>query len=235
VINTIVAEVLSQISDRLEQAEDFHHELRAILKEIALNHSRIIFDGNGYSEEWVKEAEERGLPHIRSTVEAISALISDKSIQVFEKHGVFSSTELHSRYEIYLEQYSKTINIEAQTMIDMAKRQILPVVMRYATELAHSINTIGSACAEANVSTQTTLLQEISSLLKDLKDKIDTLQVATTKAKELNGDANRQGIYYRDVVFPAMNDLREVVDTLEILVDYELWPLPSYTQMLFML
>lgn len=235
VINTIVAEVLSQISDRLEQAEDFNLELRTILKEIALNHSRVIFDGNGYSEEWIKEAEERGLPHIRSTVEAIPALISDKSIQVFEKHRVFSSTELHSRCEIYLEHYSKSLNIEAQTMIDIARRQILPVVMRYATELAHSVNTIRSAYAEANVSTQVSMLQETSSLLSELKDKIDTLEEVTAKAKDLHGEAYLQGKYYRDVVFEAMNELRSVADKLEILVDYELWPLPSYTQMLFML
>lgn len=235
VINTIVAEVLSQIADRLEKAEDFHHELRAILKEIALNHSRIIFDGNGYSEEWVKEAEKRGLPNIRSTVEAIPALISDKSIQLFERHGVFCPTELHSRYEIYLEQYSKSINIEAQTMIDIAKRQILPIVMRYATELAQSINSIRSAYSEADVSTQTALLKDISSLLKELNEKINKLQDTTTKAKEIHGDANAQGIYYRDFVFTAMNELRSVADQLEVLVDYELWPLPSYTQMLFML
>ena len=235
VINTIVAEVLSQIADRLEKAEDFHHELRSILKEIALKNSRVIFDGNGYSEEWVKEAEVRGLPHMHSTVEAISALISDKSIQVFEKHGVFSATELHSRYEIYLEQYSKSINIEAQTMIDIAKRQIFPAVMRYATELAQSVNSIRSAYAEADVTTQTTLLQEISSLLKEFNEKINTLQDVTAKARDLHGDANRQGIYCRDFVFTAMNELRSVADRLEVLVDYELWPLPSYTQMLFML
>lgn len=235
VINTIVAEVLSQISDRLEQTEDFHLELRTILKEIALNHSRVIFDGNGYSDEWIKEAEERGLPHIRSTVEAIPALISDKAIQVFEKHRVFSSTELHSRYEIYLEHYSKSINIEAQTMIDIARRQILPVVMRYATELGKSINTIRSAYAEADVSTQVSMLHETSTHLKGLKDKIDVLEDVTTKAKDLHGEPYLQGKYYRDVVFEAMNELRIVTDRLEVLVDYELWPLPSYTQMLFML
>lgn len=235
VINTIVAEVLSQMSDRLEQAEDFHTELRALLKEIALNHSRILFDGNGYSEDWIVEAEKRGLPHLRSTVDAITALISDKAIQLFENHGVFSSTELHSRYEIYLEQYSKSINIEALTMIDIAKRQILPVVMRYATELAQSIHTIRSAYSEADVSAQTELLHEISSLLKELKHCISTLEENTRHAKELHGDAYAQGVYSRDVVFNTMNELRNIADQLEILVDYELWPLPSYAQMLFML
>ncbi|AGA68565.1 glutamine synthetase [Desulfitobacterium dichloroeliminans LMG P-21439] len=235
IINTIVAEVLSQMADRLEQADDFHSELQAILREVAINHSRVIFDGNGYSEEWVKEAERRGLPNLTSTVEAISALISNKTIDLFKKHGVFSHTELHSRYEIYLELYSKTINIEALTMIDVAKRQVLPAVVRYSTELANSINTIRTADPKADVSAQKDLLNEIAPLLKDLGLIIKDLQDATTAAKQLHGDAYRQGILYRDLVFKTMNELRQIVDHLEVLVDYEMWPLPSYTKMLFRL
>ncbi|MGI1658765.1 MAG: glutamine synthetase III [Desulfitobacterium sp.] len=235
VLNTIVADVLSQMADRLEQAQDFRQELHALLKEIAVNHSRIIFDGNGYSEDWVKEAEKRGLPNIPSTVEAISALVSDKTIDVFEKHRVFNGTELHSRYEIYLEQYSKTINIESLTMIDVAKRQVLPAVMRYSTELANSINAIRTVDPEADVSAQRYLLDEISPLLKELSLGIKNLQEGTTAARLLHGDAYKQGIYYRDVVFEGMKILRQVVDQLEILIDYEMWPLPSYTKMLFRL
>lgn len=235
VINTIVAEVLSQMADRLEKAEDFHGELQAILQEIAIHHSRVVFDGNGYSEEWVKEAARRGLPNLSSTVEAISALISEKTIELFKHHGVFSATELHSRYEIYLEQYSKTINIEALTMVDVAKRQILPAVMRYSTELAHSINTICAADPEAEVLAQRSLLNEISPLLKDLSLKTKALQDATWAAKQLHGDAYKQGIYYRDVVFKSMNELRQTADQLEVLMDYDMWPLPSYTKMLFRL
>lgn len=235
VINTIVAEVLSQMADRLEKAADFHRELQAILQEIAIRHSHVIFDGNGYSEEWVKEAKKRGLPNLSSTVEAISALISEKTIELFKHHGVFSATELHSRYEIYLEQYSKTINIEALTMVDVAKRQILPAVMRYSTELAHSINTIRTADPEAEVLAQKSLLNELSSLLKELSFKTKALQEATCAAKQLHGDAYKQGIYCRDVVFKAMNELRQIADQLEVLVDYDMWPLPSYTKMLFRL
>jgi len=235
VINTIVAESLSQMADRLEQAEDFTEELHNILQEIAIKHSRIIFDGNGYSEEWVKEAERRGLPNITSSVEAISALIDDKAIKLFSKHKVFNATELHSRYEIYLEQYSKTINIEALTMIDMAKRQILPAVVRYSTELANSINTILQADPQADVTAQRDLLAEISPLLRELNLKIKALQDTTTTAKGLHGDAYKQGLYYRDYVFEAMNELRQVVDQLEVLIDYEMWPFPSYTKMLFRL
>lgn len=235
VINTIVAESLSQMADRLEQAEDFTEELHNILQEIAIKHSRIIFDGNGYSEEWVKEAERRGLPNITSSVEAISALIDEKAIKLFSKHKVFNATELHSRYEIYLEQYSKTINIEALTMIDMAKRQILPAVVRYSTELANSINTILQADPQADVTAQRDLLAEISPLLRELNLKIKALQDTTTTAKGLHGDAYKQGLYYRDYVFEAMNELRQVVDQLEVLIDYEMWPFPSYTKMLFRL
>ncbi len=235
VLNTIVAEILCQMADRLEKAPDFHQELSLILQEIAVNHSRVIFDGNGYSEDWVKEAQRRGLPNITSTVEAISALINKKTTALYEKHKVFSATELHARYEIYLEQYSKTINIEALTMIDVAKRQIFPTVMRYATELAHSINTIRLTDPNLDVSAQSSLLQKTSTLLNELNSFIDSLQGATTQAKQLHGDAYEQGIFYRDVVFQAMNELRNIVDQLEVLIDYEMWPLPSYTKMLFRL
>lgn len=235
VLNTIVAEVVSQIADRLEKAEDFQVELRAILKEIALNNSRVIFDGNGYSEEWVQEAERRGLPHFRSTVEAIPAIILEKNVAIYEKHGVLSRTELHSRYEIFLEQYSKSINIEAQTMLDMAQRNILPATIKYVTSLAKSINTVKAAYAEADMSAQTDLLKEASSLLAALKQRITELQTVTAQAKDLAGDAYEQGVFYRDVVFKAMGELRQVADQLEGLVDAELWPFPTYAEMLFML
>ncbi|NMA70109.1 MAG: glutamine synthetase type III [Desulfitobacterium sp.] len=235
VLNTIVAEVLRKMADRLEKASNFHEELQSILQEIAVNHSRIIFDGNGYSEEWVEEARKRGLPNITSTVEALSALISEKTVQLYERHKVFNNTELHARYEIYLEQYSKTINIEALTMIDVAKRQIFPTVMRYTTELANSINTIRLTDPNLDVSAQSSLLKKTTTFLNELNNRIDALKDATTQAKELHGEPYKQGIFYRDVVFQAMKELRNIVDQLEVLIDYEMWPLPSYTKMLFRL
>lgn len=183
VLNLIVAETLSLIADRLEKAEDFHGELRKLLKEIATNHSRVLFDGNGYSEEWVEEAERRGLPHFRSTVDAVPALLLEKNIAIYEKHGVLDRTELHSRYEIYLEQYSKSINIEALTMIDMAQKQILPAAIKYVTTLAKSINTVKTAYAEAEVSAQTELLKDSSSLLAGLKQKLTTYKALLLKLK----------------------------------------------------
>lgn len=234
VLNTIVAEILSQISDRLEKASDFNAELRIILKEIATKNKRVLFEGNNYSAEWVEEATKRGLPNITSMVEAAPVLISEKSLALFEKHQVLTSTELHSRYEILLEQYSKQINIEALTMIDMGKRQILPAVIKYANDLAVSINAIKNASAGAVVVAQEEILNELSSLLASFKQKLGKLEKVTEEAQGIDNDAYAQASYYHDVVFTAMGSLRVDGDKLETMVDAELWPLPTYAQMLFM-
>ncbi len=232
ILNTIVSEVISQIADRLEDSSDFKQDLQSILKEIAVKHKRIIFDGNGYSPEWAEEAARRGLPNITSMVEAIPALISEKAIRLFEKHQVFSKVELHSRYEILLEQYCKNINIEALTMIDMTKRQILPVAIKYATELALSINAIKSAGADTSV--QSEVLNETSTYLVSLKQKLNELEKVTAEAKTIEDDYYVQGVFYRDEVFKAMGALRIEADKLETIIEAELWPMPTYAQMLFM-
>ncbi|ATW26051.1 glutamine synthetase III [Candidatus Formimonas warabiya] len=234
VLNTIVAEVLDQIADRLEKAIDFEGELQELLREIARKHSRIIFDGNNYAEEWVEEAERRGLPNIKSLVEALPYLISEKSVQLFEKHHILSKVELHSRYEIVLEQYCKHINIEAQTMIDMAKRQIIPAAVKYVTSLATSVAAVKNASALADTSVQEGILNEASALLASLKQKLNHLEAATAQAKAMD-DLYEKSVFYRDGVFKAMNDLRPDADKLETIVDAELWPMPTYAQMLFML
>ncbi|WP_094546077.1 glutamine synthetase III [Petroclostridium xylanilyticum] len=233
VLNTIVAETLCQIADRLEGASDFNAEVQALLKEIVVNHKRVIFNGNGYSEEWVEEAERRGLPNIKSTVEAIPYLISEKSIKLFEKHKVFSSTELHSRYEIHLENYIKQINIEALTMLDMAKRQILPAVVKYTNELASSINAVKAAGVDADISVQEEMLREVSATLVSFKKNIATLEKVTAEAANMHGDTYKQACFYRDEVFAAMGRLRVDGDKLETLVDAALWPMPTYAELLF--
>ena len=233
VLNTIVAEALCQIADRLEQAENFEAELQALLKEIAIKHSRIVFDGNNYSEEWVAEAERRGLPNIRSTVDAIPAWISEKAVAVFTKHGVLNEAELHSRYEILLEQYNKTINIEAQTMLYMTKRQIVPAGLKMLQNLANNISTV-KAVADVPVSAQERLLKQISQVMVTLDERLQTLEAKTKEAANID-DVFEKGLYYRDEVFTAMNSLREAVDQLEELVDKEYWPLPTYAEMLFKL
>jgi glutamine synthetase len=235
VLNSIVAEVLSQMADRLEKAECFADELKIVLKEIAVTHARIIFDGNNYSDEWVEEAERRGLPNIRSTVDAIPAWVTGKAIALFEKHGVLSKTELHSRYEICLEQYSKTINIEAQTMLYMAKRQIIPAGMKYVQSLASGISAIKGVSQITPVSAQEGILNQVSSILASLHQNLGFLEEKAQYALELHADAYAQGMFYRDQVFSAMTALRQDVDLLEEWMDEEFWPLPTYADMLFKL
>jgi glutamine synthetase len=233
ILNTIVAESLSQIADRLEKATNFDEEVQLLLKEIVKKHKRIIFNGNGYSEEWVKEAEKRGLPNIRSTVEAIPALIKEKNVKLMEKHGVLSKVELESRYEISLENYIKTINIEALTMLDIAKRQILPAVITFATKIAESINSVKATGLNADISAQTELLEEVSTLMSEFKKNISELENAVNEASNMNSDSYSKACYYRDVIFTKMGILREIGNKLETIVDAELWPLPTYADMLF--
>jgi len=235
VLNLIIAEILSQFADRLEQATDFDQALQEILKETATNHKRILFDGNGYSEEWVEEATKRGLPNISSTVEAALVLIRQSTIDLYEKHKVLNRVELESRYEINLEQYSKQINIEALTMIDMAQHQIIPAAVKYSTQLAKSINAIKSASGAADVSVQEDLLKDLCSILVSFKVKLNALEKDVQAANVMTNDAYEHAVYYRDIVFKAMQALRIDGDKLETIVDADLWPLPTYAQMLFML
>ncbi len=233
VLNTIVAEVLSEVADRLEKAKDVNSEVKAILAEYVTKHKRVVFNGNGYSDEWVAEAEKRGLPNIKTTVESIKALISEKNIAVMGKHGVLSKVELESRYEISLENYIKTINIEALTMIEIAKRQILPAVIKFATNLAASINTIKATGLAVDLTVQTELLTEVSSLAAALKKNIAVLEDAVEKASNAHGDTYKQAELFRFDVFEKMGTLRDVADTLETLVDKDVWPMPTYGDLLF--
>jgi glutamine synthetase len=235
VLNLIIAEVLSQFADRLEQTSDFQQALKQLLKETVSNHKRILFNGNGYSQEWVEEAAKRGLPNVTSTVDATLVLKREPIINLYEKHNVLNKTEVESRYEIYLEQYCKQINIESLTMIDIAKRQIIPAAVKFSTQLANSINAIKSASSSSDISVQETLLKDLCSTLASFKLKLNSLEDSTQKALTLSDDAYAQGVFYRDVVFKAMQDLRIDGDHLETIIDSNLWPLPTYAQMLFML
>lgn len=232
-LNTIVAETLSRIADRLEKAKNVQAEIQTIITDIIKNHKRVIFNGNNYSDDWVKEAEKRGLPNIKSTVASIPALISDKVVSVFEKHGVLSKTECHSRYEINLEAYVKTINIEALTMLDMAKRQILPASLKFATEIADAINTVKAASTQASVAAQEKLLVEVSSVIDSFSKNITALEKTLEGAEKAEHDVLKYAEYYRDVVFTTMGTLRTDGDKLETLVSAELWPIPTYADMLF--
>lgn len=232
VLNTAVAEILEGFADRLEKATDVQAEVMTIIKETVKDHKRIIFNGNGYSDEWVEEAERRGLPNLTSTVEAAKEMIKEKNMAVLEKHGVLTREESESRYEITLENYSKTINIEALTSIEMVRRQILPVAVDYATNLAASINEIKATGIEVNTSVQGELLVSVSNLASSIKEKVDALEEAVKKAEVIE-DSYEMASAYRNDVFAKMNALREDVDTLETEVDSEIWPLPTYSELLF--
>lgn len=233
VLNTIVAETLKEIADRLETSENFDDDVQTVLKDIIKNHKRIIFNGNGYSDEWITEAESRGLPNIKSTVDAIPALITEKSKKLFEKHGVFTGKELESRYEISLEDYIKVINVEALTMIDMAVRQILPPAVEYTAKLAASLTAIKSAVPSADTSAQEDMIKELSTAASKFKKSVETLENAVKEAQGMEEDSFKKASYYRDVVFKEMGTLRYYGDRLESMVDSKLWRLPTYADMLF--
>ncbi|RDU22705.1 glutamine synthetase III family protein [Anaerosacchariphilus polymeriproducens] len=231
VLNTIVAETFAEACDALEKAEDFDLAVHDLIKKYATEHQRIVFNGNGYSEEWVEEATRRGLPNITSMVEAIPALITDKAVKLFETFGVFTKAELESRAEIRYEAYSKAINIEARAMIDIAGKQIVPSVIKYTTSLAQSINSIKAAC-DADVSTQVELLNETSDLLSETKVALSKLIDVTTRASEME-EPKAQALFYKDEVKVAMDALRAPVDKLEMIVDKDMWPMPSYGDLIF--
>ena len=230
VLNTIVADAFSQACDVLEKADDFELAVHDLIKEYATDHQRIVFNGNGYSDEWVAEAERRGLPNIKSMVDAIPCLATDKTVELFGKYKVFSKAELESRVEIKYENYAKAINIEAKTMIDMASKQILPAVIGYTKSLADTILAVKGAGAPAAV--QTDLLNDVSKLLEEAKAALVTLEEVTDKATE-TGDMAAEARYFHESVVPAMAALRTPVDKLEVLVDKKVWPMPSYSDLLF--
>lgn len=230
VLNTIVAEAFSEACDVLEKADNFDEAVHDLIKQYATEHQRVVFNGNGYSDAWVEEAEKRGLPNIRSMVEAIPALTTEKAVSMFEKFKVFTKAELESRAEIKFESYAKAINIEARTMIDMASKQIIPAIIKYTKDLADTVVAVKEAGADASV--QAELLTEVSGLLAETKKALEALKVATDQAAAMEEGENQARFYHFDVV-PAMEALRTPVDTLEMIVDKEAWPMPSYGDLIF--
>lgn len=230
VLNTIVAEAFAEACDVLEQAEDFEMAVHDLIKKYLTEHQRIIFNGNGYSDEWVVEAERRGLPNIKSMVDAIPALTTDKAVALFEKFHVFTRAELESRAEIQYETYAKAINIEAKAMIDIASKQIIPAVIKYTKSLADTVNSVTAAGAEASV--QIELLNETSALLSDTKVALAKLIDLDKKAAEVSEGAELAH-YFHEEIIPAMAELRAPVDELEMIVDKEMWPMPSYGDLMF--
>ena len=230
VLNTIVADVLAEIADELEKASDVNAKAQEILQKITVEHKKIIFNGDNYTEEWAKEAEKRGLPNIRNSVDGLDVMQEDCIAKLFERHGVLSKEELHARHEIILERYCKEINIEGLTTLQMAKRQILPAVMEYSGMLAGAANSVKSLGVDADVHVNS--LKEVCSLTSALQSNVAALEAAVDKASEVDG-VHAQAKAYRDAVIPAMGAVREAADKLETIVDASIWPLPTYAEMLF--
>ena len=230
VLNTIVAESFREIADELEKTDNFDMACHDMIKKLFTEHHRIVFNGNGYSDEWVEEAERRGLPNIKSMVDAVPALTAPKAIKLFESFGVFTESELRSRAEIKYEAYAKAINIEAKSMIDIASKHIIPAVVSYTTELANSVIAVSEAGVDS--STQKELLDEVTKYLKEMKAALKKLTEVTEKASDIT-EGKEQATYFRDVVKVAMDELRAPADKLEMIVDKEFWPFPSYGDLLF--
>lgn len=230
ILNAIVAEAFCEAADRLEGAEDFEAAVHDLIKEYMTKYQRIIFNGDGYSDEWIEEAERRGLPNIKSMIEAAGSLTTDKAVKLFERFGIFTEKELASREEIIYETYAKTINIEALTMIDMAGKQIIPAVIGYTKSLADTINAVKAAGCDASM--QIELLKETSALLCEMKDALASLKQAEAEASAMT-DVREQAFFYKDTIMKIMEQLRAPADKLEMIVDKELWPFPTYGELMF--
>jgi len=232
VLNTAVAEVLREFADILENSEDFTGDLAKLIQKTIREHKRIIFNGNNYSEEWVQEAQRRGLSNLKTTVDALPAFISQKSIDLFTRHHVFTEAEIHSRYEILLENYSKTINIEALTMIDMVKKGIIPACISYQNEVMQLLNSKKAFNSGYECTLEEQLVGKLSRLSTSLIKKLEALENSLLEAKS-HSDALSVARYYRDKVFVAMSELRLTVDELETVVAKKHWPYPTYAEILY--
>ena len=232
-LNTAVAEELCQFADELEKSKDFQKDIQALVLKTIKEHKRIIFNGNGYDDAWVKEAEKRGLSNLKSTPEALVHILDEKNKKLLEKHGVYSESEIVSRFEIHNEGYSKVINIEAETMLDMAKKYILPAGSKFAGKIADTIASKKAVCDAADVTYETEMLTKVSSLTSEIYKKVQQLEKDVRDVKELSGDASKTAFFYREHAFESMNELRISADELETIVPKELWPFPSYGDLLF--
>ena len=232
VLNTAVAESLAQFADALEGSKDFEADLQALIRSVLIKHKRIIFNGNGYDDAWLAEAERRGLLNLRTTPEALPYYLADKNVALFTKHRVYTRTEMEARYEIHLENYSKILNIEALTMLEMARRDIMPAVSSYLRELSETATAIHAVSVTADCSYEESIIPEMSALLGDAYRKVRSLDEALMGAKTVEG-SQALANYYRDKVFSAMAELRITIDQLETMTPSDKWPVPSYGDLLF--
>ncbi|MDR0314735.1 MAG: glutamine synthetase III [Oscillospiraceae bacterium] len=232
ILNTILADELASFADVLENAENFDDQLHKLIKNTIKEHKKIIFNGNNYSEEWISEAKERGLLNLRTTPEALPFYISQKNIDLFARHGIYTAEELNSRYEILMDDYCKTIQIEALTMLDMAKRDITPAVCKYANDLSCTVANKKSVVPDLECCLEINLIKKISCLTDKLYKSCTNLENAVTNIDK-DIDLKDLGLYYKDVVLSSCQELRTTVDELETIMAKEYWPYPSYTKLLY--
>ena len=232
VINTAVADVLKDFADELDVSTDFMGDVARIIKRTIRNHKRIIFNGNGYDDAWIAEAEKRGLSNLRTSADALGAFLTEKNVSLFTRHGVYTEKEMESRHEIYLEGYSKTINIEALTMIDIAAKLIVPAVLDYQNDLSELLLRKGKLGGAYSTELESKMLERVSALSASLARKLETLVSETVEVRRIE-DSTELVRAYRERVFAAMNELRAVVDELELVVGTKYWPMPGYGEILY--
>ncbi|MBQ5565693.1 MAG: glutamine synthetase type III, partial [Clostridia bacterium] len=231
-LNTMVAEELAQFADELEKAENFDEAVVEIIRRTYLEHKRIVFNGNNYAPEWVDEAAKRGLMNLRTTPAALAHYIDEKNVSLFKKHKIYSESELNARYEILLENYSKVINIEALTMIDMARKDIIPAVSKFVKELVDTAIAKKALSAEITAELEVELASKLSKLQLCFSNRIDKLDALLLKTADIT-DKQKLADFYADEVFPAMQEARVVADEMEMSMDANAWPYASYGQMLY--
>ena len=233
VMNTIAADAIGYIADQLEGAEDVMAKAKEIIRDIVMKHKRIIFNGNNYSEEWVQEAERRGLLNLKNTADAIPHLVDEKNIALFTRHGIYTAEEVHSRCEILLDNYCKVLHIEALTMLEMSKKEIIPAVSTYLKDMSTAAASIKAVVPDADCFMQESIIAKAAALSGSLYKKTEALSAAVLATKEHEENIEDRAQYYKNSIFPGMQELRAVADELETMVGEEYWPFPTYGDLLF--
>ncbi len=232
-LNTIAAEELRQFADELEGSTDLEKDVRKIVQRVMKEHKRIIFNGDGYSEAWTEEAAKRGLLNLPTTVDALPRYLDQKNVELFTSHKIYTEAEMEARYETIMEEYAKTLNIEALTMSEMVRQDILPAVSGYVQSLSQAVVSKRSVCPDLPCTAETTLIQNLSTLMDEAFQKVETLDAALADQKMESHNTLTVATYYKDVIIPDMKDLRSVVDQMEVNVSAQCWPYPSYGDLMF--
>ena len=232
-LNTLAAEELRQFADELENSTDLEGDVRKLVRRVMKEHKRIIFNGDGYSEAWTEEAKRRGLLNLATTVDALPRYLDQKNVQLFIRHKIYTEAEMEARYETILEEYSKTLNIESLTMSSMVRHDILPAVSAYVASLAEAVNAKRNVCPNLACTAEVTLIEKLSSLMDEAFQKVEALDTATADSKAESYNALTAATYYKDVIIPAMEGLRAVVDQMEVDTASDFWPYPSYGDLMF--